>query len=235
MKKINILVIEDEAAIRDMIRFSLPVDNFNMLDAESTNAAERLLADHIPDIIILDWMLPGKSGIDFIKWLKLQALLKDIPIIMLTARAEEENKIKGLEAGADDYITKPFSPAELIARIKSVLRRGPLIAPEGIIQVNALQLDANKHQVTIENKSVELSPIEYRLLYFFMTHPNKTYTRDQLITLIWGGNVYIDERTVDGQIRRLRDQLKPHGYHNLIKTVRGVGYQFIGELDESKR
>lgn len=233
MRKISILVIEDETAIRDMIRFSLPLTQFDMTEAENTKQAEELLAKQVADIIILDWMLPGKSGIDFIKWLKQHTIYKDIPIVMLTAKAEEESKIKGLESGADDYITKPFSPQELIARIKAILRRGPLISPGGIIKVGSLKLNVNTHEVSVETVILPLTPIEYRLLYFFMTHANRTYSRDQLITQVWGGNVYIEERTVDVQIRRLRDRLREHNYHNLIKTVRGAGYQLVGEVYET--
>ncbi len=230
MKKTMILIIEDEVAIRDMIRFSLPTQEFTMFEAESTLQAEKKLADQIPDIIVLDWMLPGKSGIDFIRWLKQQPLLQDIPIIMLTAKAEEENKIKGLETGADDYITKPFSPSELIARIKTILRRGPLVLPNGIIQIKELSLDTKSHQVIINNEKISLTPIEYRLLYFFLTHQNRVYSRDQLLTQVWSGDTFIDERTVDVQIRRLRSRLNPYGYDQMVQTVRGEGYQFTGNI-----
>ncbi len=232
MRKISLLVVEDEAAIRDMIRFSLPDAEFDMQDAESVAQAIKRLADHIPDLIILDWMLPDKNGVDFIQWLKQQELYKEIPIIFLTARVEEENKIKGLEVGADDYMTKPFSPGELKARIKTILRRGRLVNPKGIIQVDRLQLNVDTHSVTVDEVKLKLTPIEYNLLHFFITHPERAYTRDQLITQVWGGNVYIDERTVDVQIRRLRDRLKPHGYDQFIKTVRGMGYQFQEKINE---
>lgn len=231
MKKISVLIIEDETAIRDMIRFSLPSKDFDVFESENITEAIRSIADHVPNIVILDWMLPGKSGLEFIQWIKEQDLLKEIPIIMLTAKAEEENKIKGLEAGADDYITKPFSTGELIARIKTILRRGPMVTTSGLIQVKDLCINVNTHQVTIGAEKLVLSPVEYKLLYFFMTHPNRLYSRDHLITLVWGGNVYIDERTVDVQIRRLRARLKPFGYHSFIKTVRGAGYQFVEESE----
>lgn len=226
MKKIKLLIVEDEAAIRDMLRFSLPDTEFSLQDAEDTQKATRLLADEIPDLILLDWMLPGQSGIEFMKWLKQQEHLQDIPIIMLTAKAEEENKVKGLLSGADDYVTKPFSPSELIARIKVVLRRGPLISPEDEIQVRNLIVNTAQNTAKLNGETLKLSPNEFKVLTFFMKHPNKTYSRDQLITRVWGTTVYIDERTVDVQIRRLRDKLKQHAHHTLIKTIRGSGYLF---------
>jgi len=232
MKKINLLIIEDEEAIRDMLHFSLKNADFNILDAESAEKAVLILKNKIPDLIILDWMLPGKSGIEFVKWIRNETLLKNIPIIMLTAKAEEENKIKGLMLGADDYITKPFSIDELIARIKVILRRGVLISPENQIKIGQLTLDVERHSVNINNNQLKLLPIEYKLFYFFMTHPNKTYTRDQLIDHIYGRNIYIDDRTIDVQIKRLRDKLKPHHYDTLIKTMRGVGYCLVRENNE---
>ena len=236
MKKIILLIIEDEAAIRDMLRFSLPSE-FRLIDAEDVVRAKKQIVNQLPDLILLDWMLPGKSGIEFIEWIKKQSDFQDIPIIMLTAKAKEENKIKGLMTGADDYITKPFSPDELIARIKTVLRRGPLLSPSHEIKHHGIIINIVKHQVTINKELLVLSPIAYKMLYFFMKHSNKTYTRDQLITYIWGGNVYIDDRTVDVHIRRLRDKLKKHNHHHLIKTIRGAGYQFAtnDEEDEEKQ
>ncbi len=230
-KVLSLLIIEDELAIRDMLRFSLPENEFSLIDAEDTSKAVKILADQAPDLILLDWMLPGRSGIEFIKWIKQQDNLNDIPIIMLSAKAEEENKVKGLMTGADDYITKPFSPDELIARIKTVLRRGPLISPNNEIKFRDVTLNVAKHRVKIKGDVIKLSPIEYKMLYFLMRHPNKTYTRDQLITYIWGANVYIEDRTVDVQIRRLRDKLKEYDQHDLIKTIRGAGYQFSEDDD----
>jgi len=232
MKKISILLVEDESAIRDMLRFSFSPAEFDLKDAESVAQAKKALAEKIPDIMILDWMLPDKSGIDFLKWMRQQELYKDIPVIMLTAKAEEENKIKGLISGADDYVTKPFSPDELIARIKTVLRRGPLVSTGGEIRIGELSVNINEYKVTVGNEPLQLTPIEYKMLHFFMTHPNKTYTRDHLITHIRGGNVYIDDRTVDVQVRRLRDKLKPYKLHTWIKTVRGAGYYFSKDDDE---
>src|SRR3990167_1349993 len=232
MKKITLLVIEDEEAIRDMLRFSLPATDFVLLDAESTSKAMNILAYRIPDLIILDWMLPDKSGIDFIKVIRKQDILKDMPIIMLTAKAEEDNKIKGLTVGADDYLTKPFSPNELVARIKTVLRRGLIKSTSGEIKIGNIILNVNKCQVFIDEQLLKLTPTEYKIIHFFMLHPNKKYSRDQLITHIWGRNAYIDERTIDVQMKRLRQKLKPFGYHHHIKTIRNVGYFFSGESDE---
>lgn len=225
MKLARILIIEDEAHIRDMIKFALANANFATDEAENTRQAEHLIADAIPDLILLDWMLPGESGVEFAKRLKKHALAKDVPIIMLTAKAEEESKIKGL-AVADDYVTKPFSPRELIARIQSVLRRGMLVSPEGIIQIKELTVNTHNHSVTIANKPVHLTPNEYQLLKFFITHQNRAYSREQLLTQIWGGNVYIDERTVDVQIKRLRKKLATSDCKQWIQTVRGLGYKF---------
>lgn len=223
MNKINLLLVEDESAIRDMIRFSLSKE-FELYDAESIQQASKLLTTYNIDLIILDWMLPGGSGIDFIKWCK-QQIYKNIPIIMLTAKAEEENKIKGLMTGADDYITKPFSPKELIARIKTILRRGILVQPSNEIKFQNLVLNLDTNEVKIGNDTINLTPVEYKMLLFFLKNPNRTYTRDQLMTHIWGGGVFILDRTIDVQIRRLRDKLKTFQLHFLIKTIRGVGYQ----------
>lgn len=221
-----ILVVEDEAPIRDMIRLALELDKFEVMEAENTKQAELKIAHRIPNLILLDWMLPGVNGIEYAKQLKRNPTLKDIPIIILTAKAEEENKIKGLEIGADDYITKPFSPRELIARIKTVLRRGPLINTEGIIQLNGLNINTITQEVTLHDKPIILSPLEYRLLYFLATHPNTVYSRDQLLTRVWGADAYPDERTVDVQIRRLRKALEQYGDPAPIQTVRGTGYKF---------
>lgn len=228
MKSIYILIIEDEAPIRDMIKFALEHTEFEIIEASNANEATDKIATKIPDLILLDWMLPGISGIDFVKQLKKNDNSKNIPIIMLTARAEEESKIKGLELGADDYITKPFSPRELVARIKTVLRRGGLVTPNGVIQLNELSLDVNAHIVKIKDDVIALTAIEYKLLYFFLTHQGRTYNRTQLLDNIWGGEQDISERTVDVQIRRLRSRLQPYGYDKHIKTIRSYGYQFVG-------
>lgn len=231
MRKILILIVEDEASIREMVKYVLSSNGFEVLEAENVKTAEHLIADYIPHLILLDWMLPETSGIEYTQQLKTQEHTRDIPIILLTAKADEENKIKGLSTGADDYITKPFSPRELIARIKTVLRRGPLVSLEGQIHAQGICMDVHKHQVTINDKAVNLSPMEYRLLYYFLTYQNRVATREQLLQRVWGGNVYVDERTVDVQIKRLRKVLAEHGYEDLIQTIRGVGYIFKNKTD----
>ncbi|CAM3013409.1 transcriptional regulatory protein CpxR [Legionella steigerwaltii] len=228
MKKITLLLVEDEEAIRDMLRFSIPESEFDIIEAGNMMGAMNALEHFIPDLIILDWMLPDKSGIDFIRCIRKDETLRNIPIIMLTAKAEEENKVKGLMVGADDYLTKPFSPNELIARVKTILRRGSIKSTSGEIKIDSLIVNTNRCQVTIDTHEVKLTPIEYRILHFFILHPNKTYTRDQLLTHIWGRHSYIEERTIDVQIKRLRGKLKKHEYHDRIKTARGIGYYFSG-------
>lgn len=230
----TLLIVEDETAIRDMIRYALRAAPYELFEASDVPMAEKMLMTHRPALIVLDWMLPSKSGIDFVKWLKQQVLLRDIPIIMLTAKAEEENKVRALDAGADDYITKPFSPLELITRIKAVLRRGTLVQPNGIITVNELTLNAITHQVTLKSQPLALTPNEYRLLHFFMTHSDRVYSREQLLHYVWGFSSDINERSVDVQVRRLRDRLKPFKYHHLISTIRGSGYQFSPQQDDRK-
>jgi two-component system phosphate regulon response regulator PhoB len=225
----KLLIIEDETAIREMVKFALSPAGFSVAEAANITEAKQYLARALPSLILLDWMLPGISGVEFAKKLKRDALTKNIPIIMLTARAEEENKVKALETGADDYITKPFSPMELTARIKAVLRRGPLISPDDIISVHGLSLDVNTQNLSIQGQIVPLSPLEYKLLHFFMTHQDRTYSRAQLLDLVWGRDYAIDERTVDVHIRRLRNRLKDYGCDHVLKTVRGTGYQLTGE------
>ncbi len=231
MKKPLILIVEDEAAIKEMLQHLLIVSGYATMMASSTKEAEEKNAANIPELILLDWMLPGQSGIDFIKKLRNHATTMHIPIILLTAKAEEENKIKGLDAGADDYITKPFSPRELLSRIKTVLRRGPLVSTEGIITLKDLILNVHTHSATIRGQALELTPSIYNLLYFFMRHQNRVYTREQLLHHVWGGEKYINDRTVDVQIRRLRKILKNHGYDDLIQTIYGTGYRFSENND----
>lgn len=221
-----ILVVEDEEPIRDMIKLALELAGFNISLAAQVSEANYLLANKIPDLILLDWMLPDTSGIEYIKQLKRDPITRNIPIILLTAKAEEESKIKGLETGADDYVTKPFSPRELVARIKTVLRRGLIATPEGILTLAGIRLNNNTQQVTIHHQEIALSPLEFRLLHFFMKHPNRVYTRNQLLTYIWGSQSDVFERTVDVCIRRLRTILDKHNLGRLIKTVRGTGYIF---------
>ena len=225
-KKITILIVEDEVAIRDMLKFSLPQEEFILKEAECAKDANLQLANQYPDIILLDWMLPGLSGIEFAKQLKKDKRTQDIPIVMLTAKAEEENKIKGFETGADDYITKPFSPRELIARIKAILRRGLLIDAQGVLVAGDLQLNMHTQEVFIHGAMLKLTPINYRLLHFFLTHQGKIYSREQLLQHIWTETLDKDERLVDVQIKRLREALAPYGLKQLIKTVRSSGYTY---------
>lgn len=223
---ITVLLVEDEAAIRDVIRFALPTEAYNILEAADAKQAFSLLQKHRPDIIILDWMLPGDSGIKVMKTLKNYDGFHEIPIMMLTAKAEEDNKVSALENGADDYLTKPFSPAELMARIKALLRRRPYLSQKGTYCIADILVNTHTQQVSIENQLLHLSPIEYRLLTFLLSHPNRTYTRLQLIEHVWGMQSHISERTVDVEMRRVRLRLKPFGKHELIHTVRGSGYLF---------
>jgi two-component system phosphate regulon response regulator PhoB len=226
----TLLIIEDEAPIRDMLRFVLQQTNFSVMEAEDTKQAYTLLAKKIPDLILIDWMLPNASGVDFVGQLKKNPTTAEIPIIMLTARAEEENKITGLEAGVDDYVVKPFSPRELIARIHAVLRRTNMSNYK--IEVDGLCLEPTQKKVTLDNKLLKLSPTEYRLLHFFMSHPNRIHSREKLLNRVWEMQMDIDERTVDASIRRLRRVLGPE-YRKRILTVRGDGYQFHNKQFEN--
>ncbi len=230
MKSIHLLIVEDEEAIRDMLQFSLQRENFRISTAENVAEAKKILAESIPNVIILDWMLPDQSGIAFMKWLRKEKTLSHLPIIMLTAKAEEDSKVRGLMSGADDYITKPFSPNELIARIRTVLRRGLIISPENIIQAGLIQLHIEKQEITINQQPLDLFPADYRLLYFFMKHPDKTWTREQLIHHIYEQNTEISDRTIDVQIKRLREKLKPYAQDKHIKTIHGSGYCFLKKL-----
>lgn len=222
----TILIVEDEDPIREMIGFALNSAGYEVQEAADVAQAQEVMAYGLPDLILLDWMLPGTSGIDYARRLKKQEHTQELPIIILTARAEEEDKITGLENGADDYITKPFSPRELIARIRAVLRRSSLPGEDAVLSANGLVLDTVSHRVSAGEAMVELGPTEYRLLEFFMSHPERVYSRSQLLDRVWGSNVYVEERTVDVHIRRLRRALEPHGRHELIQTVRGSGYRF---------
>ena len=226
-----VLVVEDEPAIREMIMTTLEMAGFECVQAEDVSSAHRQVVDHRPALILLDWMLPGgQSGIDFCRMLKKDELLSEIPVIMLTAKGEEDNKVQGLDAGADDYITKPFSTRELISRIKAVLRRSSALSGEKPIEAEGLSLDPVSQRVTADGNAVEIGPTEYRLLAFFMSHPERAYTRTQLLDQVWGGNVYVEDRTIDVHIRRLRKVLEPHDYAGFIQTVRGTGYRFSTQL-----
>ncbi len=221
-----ILIVEDEQPIREMVMFALAGAGFEVREAADSRQAQGIIAERLPDLVLLDWMLPGLSGIDFARRLKKEDLTRELPVIMLTARAEEEDTIQGLESGADDYITKPFSPRELVARIRAVLRRGGPAAENEILSANGLSLDLASHRVSAGETLLEMGPTEYRLLEFFMSHPERVYSRSQLLDRVWGSNVYVEERTVDVHIRRLRKALEPHGHDALIQTVRGSGYRF---------
>ena len=222
----QILIVEDERPIREMIAFSLKRAGYGVHEAEDCRTARLLLADHRPDLLIVDWMLPDLSGLELTRLLKRDRETRELPIILLTARAAEADKIAGLEGGADDYITKPFSPRELLARIQAVLRRSTAGASDEPIEVGGLQLDKASHRVSVGERTVVLGPTEYRMLEFFMTHPERVYSREQLLDRIWGGNVYVEERTIDVHIRRLRKALEEFGHDRLVQTVRGSGYRF---------
>lgn len=224
----SVLVVEDDVAIRDMLSFTLKQSGFACEAVGDGEAGLEVLQHHQPDMILLDWMLPGIDGIEFIRRLRANEFLANIPVIMLTAKGESEDMVKGLGVGADDYINKPFSPPELMARIKAVLRRcQPADTEEGQkLQFSNLVLDTKSHRVTVDDKRVELGPTEFRLLHFFMKNPERAYGRSQLLDYVWGDTVYIEERTVDVHIRRLRKALEPSGHDHLVQTIRGVGYRF---------
>lgn len=222
----NILIVEDEAAIREMVAMALPRGDYSVHQADSGERGLAVLEELIPDLVLLDWMLPGMSGLDFARRLKKHSAYREIPIIILTARGEEEDKVRGLEVGADDFVTKPFSPRELLARIKAVLRRSAPVADEERIEVDGLALDPVAHRAWIGEDALEIGPIEFRLLRFFMTHPDRVFSREQLLDNVWGANVYVEERTVDVHVRRLRKAIAGRGHDRLIQTVRGTGYRF---------
>jgi two-component system phosphate regulon response regulator PhoB len=221
----RILVVEDEAPIREMIAFHLSRAGFDVDEAADCRQARELLADHRPDLAIIDWMLPDMSGLELTRSLKRDSSFEDLAVIMLTARAEEQDKVSGLEGGADDYITKPFSSRELIARINAVLRRSG-VASDEVVHVGDLELDVAGHRVSVGGEEIQLGPTEYRLLKFLMTHPERVYSRGQLLDRVWGANVYVEERTVDVHIRRLRKALSTRNAEGYIQTVRGAGYRF---------
>jgi two-component system phosphate regulon response regulator PhoB len=221
----DILVVEDEPAIQELIAVNLEHAGHRVQRAHTAAEAEALIREIRPDLIVLDWMLPDVAGTVLARKLRADARNKDIPIIMLTARAQEQDKIEGLDAGADDYITKPFSPKELMARIKAVLRRRAPQLTDDLIKINGLELDPAAHRVSGAGTPLHLGPTEFKLLHFFMTHPERVYSRMQLLDQVWGDHVFVEERTVDVHIRRLRQSLEPSGHDRLIETVRGAGYR----------
>lgn len=220
----TVLVVEDEPAILELVGVNLEHAGFGVLRAQSAEEAARALSDVLPDVVILDWMLPGQSGHAFAKRLRGDTRTRDLPIIFLTARADEADKIAGLEAGADDYVTKPFSPRELIARIRALLRRRAPQLGDAVAEVAGLRLDPAAHRVTGNGKPLAMGPTEFRLLHFLITHPDRVYSRAKLLDEVWGDHVFLEERTVDVHIRRLRQALAPSGHARLIDTVRGSGY-----------
>jgi two-component system phosphate regulon response regulator PhoB len=226
MPEINVLVVEDEDAIREMLTMVLEQAEFSVKSAADAQQAMALVGEKTPDLILLDWTLPGISGVEWARRLKKDQAYEEIPIIILTARGEEEDKVRGLDVGADDYITKPFSPRELVARIRAVLRRAGKFGRGGKIEVGGIVLDVEQHRVSIGVAELAVSPTEYRLLEFFLTHPSKVYSRAQLLDQVWGRSTYIEERTVDVHIRRLRKILGEHEREEMIQTVRGFGYRF---------
>lgn len=225
----NILVVEDEPAIQELLTLNIIQAGHNAMRALSVEIAMDLMRETIPDLILLDWMLPGMNGLEFARKLKSDSLTKSIPIIMLTARGDEYDKVRGLEVGADDYVTKPFSPRELNARIKAVLRRRAPQMTDDPIEVNGLRLDPTTHRVTGNQKTIDLGPTEFRLLHFFMTNAERVHTRSQLLDKVWGDRVFVEDRTVDVHIRRLRNALSVSGHEDLIQTVRGAGYRLSSQ------
>jgi len=225
MSSRKILVVEDETAIRDMLVFNLGRAGYEVLGAGTAQEARSAIANRQPDVILMDWMLPDVSGLELTRQLKREPETREIPVIMVTARGQEDDRVAGLEGGADDYITKPFSSRELQARIRALLRR-TTPDQDAVARVGELALDSASHRVTIKGEEIALGPTEYRLLSFFLRNSERVYSRSQILDRVWGGNVYVEERTVDVHIRRLRKALAKHGYDKLIQTVRGAGYRF---------
>ncbi len=225
MSEKTVLVIEDDRDIRDMLVFALQRASYTVVDTESAEQALEKLGVMLPDIILVDWMLPGMDGPELVRRIRQDTLTMNIPLIMLTARGEETDKLRGFDNGADDYITKPFSPRELLARMKALLRRNTQ-DEDGLLTVGHLNLDIRAHRLLVANEAVDIGPTEFKLLTFFIQHPDRVYSRELLLDLVWGRNVYVEERTVDVHILRLRKLLAPFGYDKLVQTVRGSGYRF---------
>ena len=221
----NILVVEDEPAIQELLALNLEHAGHHVLRARDAEQAGELVRHALPDLILLDWMLPGQSGASFARTLRQDERTKQVPSIRLTARGQEQDKVAGLDAGADDYVTKPFSPRELLARIKAVLRRRAPELTDDPIEISGLRLDPATHRVSAGGTQLDLGPTEFRLLHFLMTHPERVHSRTHLLDQVWGDHVFVEERTVDVHIRRLRKALEPTGHDRLIETVRGSGYR----------
>lgn len=226
----KILIVDDEAAIRQMVCLALTNAGYECHEAADAMQAEAQIVRDMPNLILLDWMMPRVSGLEYARRLRQEKLTRHIPIIMLTARTEEEDKVRGFESGSDDYITKPFSTRELLVRIKALLRRTTPHAAEVAVEADGLAIDPATHRVTAHGRAVALGPTEFRLLHFFMTHPERVHTRERLLNGVWGENVYVEERTVDVHIRRLRKTLSTTGHDRLIQTVRGSGYRFSAQV-----
>ena len=228
MKDPVVLVVEDESSIRDMLRMALEIAGFECIEADNIQTAHALILDKQPDLVLLDWMLPDGNGIELLRRLKRDDSTRELPVIMLTAKTTEDNMVQGLDVGADDYVTKPFSPRELIARIKALFRRSHGILQDERIQIGDLLLDGESMRIFLGDAILEMGPTEFKLLHFFITHPERAFTRSQLLDRVWGTNVYVEERTVDVHIRRLRIALQSpsQNYSGIIETVRGTGYRF---------
>ena len=227
----HILLVEDEAAIREMVELALSRTGFEMRTVADASQAERAIEQERPDLILLDWMLPGVSGLDFVRKLRRGDSTRDIPVVMLTAKGEEGDRLSGFDAGVDDYVVKPFSVKELVARIRAVLKRTMPAGDDDPIEIGGLRLDSVSHRVTARGEIIRIGPTEFRMLHFFMGHPERVFTRGQLLDRIWGSNVYIEERTVDVHIRRLRKALSEHGFDRFVQTVHGTGYRFSRHMD----
>ncbi|NMG01781.1 phosphate regulon transcriptional regulator PhoB [Azoarcus taiwanensis] len=229
----NILLVEDEPAIQELIAVNLTRAGHHVVRVSDAETAERMVREALPDLILLDWMLPGMSGVELARRLRADERTRPVPIIMLTARGEEQDKVVGLDTGADDYITKPFSPRELVARIKAVLRRRAPQVTDDPVEAGGIRLDPSTHRVSANGQSLSLGPTEFRLLHFLMTHPERVHSRTQLLDRVWGDHVFVEERTVDVHIRRLRSALEQTGHDALVQTVRGSGYRFSTQLESN--
>jgi len=227
----SILIVEDDLAIREMVAATLRNAEYDVEECGDCESALKKIGDQLPDMILLDWMLPGQSGIEFARRLKREDITSEVPIIMLTAKGEEHDKVRGFDSGVDDYVSKPFSTRELVARIRAVLRRVQVHGGQAPLTVNGLSLDPASHRVSTNGKQVKLGPTEFNLLHFFMSHPERVFDRAQLLDRVWGRNIYIEERTVDVHIRRLRKVLADSGFDRYIQTVHGSGYRFSNQLD----
>ncbi|MBI3523848.1 MAG: phosphate regulon transcriptional regulator PhoB [Betaproteobacteria bacterium] len=230
----TILVVEDELVTQKLIAVNLERAGHQVVRAASVAEAKAAIKEVLPALILLDWVLPGVTGVSFIKQLRTDQRTRDIPIIMLTSRLQETDKITGLEVGADDYITKPFSPGEMLARVKAVIRRRAPQHSDDIVEIAGLRLDPVAYRITGNSKKIELGAIEFRLLHFFMTHPDRVYSRSQLLDEVWGDHVFVDDRTVDVHIRQIRQALQPSGHDEMIETLRGLGYRFLPGLEAAE-